>query len=302
MKQLSILNTCMTAYRRRAKTRAAAEPEKESPEQQPSEVATDPKTRSEQRTKDEAAQQTSRTFTQTTDDSAAHQTSTTSIQTTGSSATHQRWISSPSLGITTTSTVCISTDTDTTLDATSSSQDVFPFFRLPGELRNKIYRYVILQNTPILVNSAGYQRSGLMSVSKQARSETVSIFYSENRFRSDVSEYNSDNLLQFVRRLSATERQRETDHKTLLWPRDSTPNWRNLMIWLQRWYNRERFYGFRPPNDIALGRTEYAKEIALGGLFVLVTELRDLPWARVEKMLLDQRPILVSTDERWGKD
>ena len=306
MKQLSILDACMTAYRRRAKTRATAKPEMESPEQQlPCPMPT-----TELRTRAWPIQQNptvppglSTTFAACASSNVEPSDLPRSIGDSGGPATHHRWISSPSLGISTTSTVCISTDTDTTFDALSSSRDVFPFFRLPGELRNKIYRYVILEDTVIHVSNTGYQRSGFLAASKQIRDETIKIFYHENQFLVAASAHCSDTLLRFT-----CVRQELQLHcgpglgKPILINVHDGPNWRNLMIWLQRCHSCELTTGYPPPGEIPRATRSYARQIAVAALFAITRQLRDLPWAHVKEILLEQRPILVNTDARWEHD
>lgn len=65
-------------------------------------------------------------------------------------------------------------------------KSIFPFFRLPAELRNEIYSLVLKAETPLFVSTPRYFKVKpmlrLLSVCRQIRSEAGGIFYSDNRF------------------------------------------------------------------------------------------------------------------------
>lgn len=60
----------------------------------------------------------------------------------------------------------------------------FPFLNLPGELRNKIYRLVLVKSKAFTVKLqfGGSRTTSLMRTNKQIYQETSSIFYEENTF------------------------------------------------------------------------------------------------------------------------
>ena len=141
-----------------------------------------------------------------------------------------------------------------------------------------------------------------MAVSKQAHSETIKIFYCENVFLIVADSYSTDTLLRWiqVRRKLQLEGTKTLDVKVSA--NFETPNWPNLMIWLERVYRGELGAAMRSPGKVLFAGPRYPDRMALGGLFDIVTELRDLPWERVKKLLLGHRPILVHADARWAQD
>lgn len=76
--------------------------------------------------------------------------------------------------------------------AAKPPQQIMTLLRLPGEIRNRIYRYAIVQDTPIVLysTSTAYGRCkffsnaicNLSSVCRTTREEVRSIFYEENTF------------------------------------------------------------------------------------------------------------------------
>lgn len=67
----------------------------------------------------------------------------------------------------------------------------FPLFKLPGELRNRIYRLSLLEQSRIQVTPAGLGEPGLLLSCHQARNEAAPIFYSENEFIIHFPRYDS---------------------------------------------------------------------------------------------------------------
>ncbi|KAK3704634.1 hypothetical protein LTR37_013733 [Vermiconidia calcicola] len=58
-----------------------------------------------------------------------------------------------------------------------------PILRLPGEVRNTIYRLCLTGSTPVDVERPMLVRTALLRVCKQIRAEGEGIFYGENSFR-----------------------------------------------------------------------------------------------------------------------
>lgn len=68
------------------------------------------------------------------------------------------------------------------------SQDTskhFPFLLLPAEIRNKIYRYALVEDSSA-DRIKGLAQPPLTRTNKQIRSEALPIYYGQNRFRLDI--------------------------------------------------------------------------------------------------------------------
>lgn len=101
--------------------------------------------------------------------------------------------------------------------------------QLPPELRNQIWRLVLLSSQPILViTPAGpLVEPGLLRTSKALRNEAIGIFYEENVFHVPVGEFDHSTLMRWMN--SSPFRAKQTT-KVLLSP---STNWANLMKWLK---------------------------------------------------------------------
>lgn len=68
------------------------------------------------------------------------------------------------------------------------TKDIFPFFTIPSELRNKIYRFCLLSSYPFtnLITAANKAYPlNILIINKQAYCEGSPMFYSQNHFRFD---------------------------------------------------------------------------------------------------------------------
>ena len=69
---------------------------------------------------------------------------------------------------------------------------------IPGELRNRIYRYALLKDKKLKVTAAGYERSPLFLVCKAVREEVLEIYYYETTFQVVMPRYDTTVLLKFL--------------------------------------------------------------------------------------------------------
>ncbi|TKA81415.1 hypothetical protein B0A49_00654, partial [Cryomyces minteri] len=80
-------------------------------------------------------------------------------------------------------------ETDTTSSRTAVAKKAqFPFLKLPPELRNRIYKLVLIRRWPIIADIwfMVVDPPALTQVCQQLRRETLPIFYGANKFAGDV--------------------------------------------------------------------------------------------------------------------
>ena len=70
-----------------------------------------------------------------------------------------------------------------------------PLLRLSGELRNKIYREVLVDQKSVKVTTTGVPEPAFLLTCKQIRREGMDVFYGENRFRIPAPRYDSTTLM-----------------------------------------------------------------------------------------------------------
>lgn len=73
--------------------------------------------------------------------------------------------------------------------------------QLPGELRNRIYRYALVTDDDIDVTSTGPGEPALLLSSKDIRQESLLIYYRENHFNMRVPDWNGTALVPFMKQL-----------------------------------------------------------------------------------------------------
>lgn len=201
---------------------------------------------------------------------------------------------SPSKAKTKSKTVPTSTPRPYRTAATVSS----PLFKLPGELRNRIYRYALhspkqpLELTPS--NWAEHQPS-LLRVSTQLRAEALPIFYLENFFSTEVRDWSA--------RVQTKLHDLYVSHGLRLPHRKhyfvGEPNWGNLAEWL-----RAVFEGRSAGVSDCVGKQRGMERKIVGIMFLLAKQKAkgckcERRWRELEKVLLAQRELLGMGDPRW---
>ncbi|KAF7198171.1 hypothetical protein HII31_00527 [Pseudocercospora fuligena] len=180
------------------------------------------------------------------------------------------------------------------------------FKKLSGELRNRIYREVLVEPHGVHV-FPGYRDPGLLSTCYEIRSEAQSIFYYENLFFFDAQAFNSDLQFKFLHHLRGLRFPNEKRSVQIGGSSyvDFEPSWPNLLLWLKRVHAGDVACGLSDPSVVAqLGpRYQNLKEHVISGMFATARRLRKkVSWGVLESIFLAQRPSLIVTDERWAQD
>lgn len=173
---------------------------------------------------------------------------------------------------------------------------------LPPELRNRIYREVLLKTDSIQVTGQGYERPSLLTTCRQIRSEGLSIFYHENSFSILMSDYDISVWHKWIRRGAELPDSIFKDRRVRaeIMVASTAPNWSNLLSWLRVYHEVKGCPGMRRPAELSEVRSRTTEILVTAGMFVSVAHLDSLPWARVKELLEHQRPVLVSCAMGWG--
>ena len=151
-----------------------------------------------------------------------------------------------------------------------------PLFKLSTELRNTIYRLVLVEDhdeffiEPVMVDNINRIREpGLLLSNKILRSEALGIFYYENHWKCEVHDFDPAPVLLLQSKfkmpfskhpmfIAITSVRREVDSKT----------WRNLTRWLHQCHERKCASLFDGVDCIdQYGRDQFAEMALLQGLF-----------------------------------
>ncbi|KAK4896443.1 hypothetical protein LTR27_005657 [Elasticomyces elasticus] len=118
----------------------------------------------------------------------------------------------------------------------------FHLLALPSELRVKIFEFSLTEANCIDVTDQGIEPPGLLAVSTQVRDEAITIYYSTNKFRLVLLDYNPDPLMPFCLRykkyfLPAKGYDHNNPDVGILSARvEGQPNWQNLERWCRLVY------------------------------------------------------------------
>jgi hypothetical protein len=174
-----------------------------------------------------------------------------------------------------------------------------PFLRLPGELRNKIYRLALVESGKVAVTDNECAEPGLPLVNHQVRKECATIFYYGNKFSVPWPNWDVKTCLKWDRKKRAL-RQDFPKHKPPSptrgrFERQDAPNWKNLIQWLEHWHSRRTTWKIDAPSRMkADAKTEL---LTIGAMFHMVAAIRNEPWNKVSKLLEEHRILLAIDDE-----
>ena len=177
-----------------------------------------------------------------------------------------------------------------------------PLLSLPGEIRNRIYRYALINDDDaVAVTSSGIPEEGLLLASTQIRQECVEIFYYENNFYVPIPYYDSSVLVKWCAKLRLMHKrhQKAIDYNLKFGIGMAVPHWENLILWLKGYHDKDLDRGqhvYLPseaPEDFTVD------QMIVGGMFNIVLGMMFRPWVEVLKVLEEQHCILSRIDRRW---
>ncbi|KAJ9635226.1 hypothetical protein H2201_003240 [Coniosporium apollinis] len=186
--------------------------------------------------------------------------------------------------------------------------------RLPGELRNEIYRLVLVKKKTLRVTKDSIPKQPqLTRVSRQIRKEAISIFYRENEFMVHAWGYdishehmwlskigpenakllslpNGDiNISYYFRRAKSLQKGRRCLD--------------NLLLWLEGYYLGKPFYGRTNRSEVEREDRTDPMRIFLE-LFDAADELRAacVPWARAKRVLCSMAEVAECRPPCWNPE
>ena len=144
------------------------------------------------------------------------------------------------------------------------------------------------------ISSNLFPEPSLLATCKQVRGEAWAILYTDERtFLLDIGDYDSTAFVTLAHKVEHSARPMESSARPI---GTDVPSSNNLLLWLRRAHQ----IGY-PLLSLKAAPEASTHDQVIYGLFDLVRELREnLPWERVERLILSQRPVLVTIDGRWS--
>ena len=164
---------------------------------------------------------------------------------------------------------------------------------LPGELRNRIYRFAIVGTRTIEIDIARWSthQPELLKTCKQVRQEALRLFYMENKISTNIHDWNPILKYHFQQLMIAHDIRPLHLHHYF----SGGPNWKNLMDWL-RGVHEGRIGAISD----AVGKQRGIERKTVGIMFRVVRKATGVStWPQVEDLLVAHRELLGMNDARW---
>ncbi|KAK5127466.1 hypothetical protein LTR85_006805 [Meristemomyces frigidus] len=166
---------------------------------------------------------------------------------------------------------------------------------LPPELRNIIYRHVLVEPSNIVVphGTLPPPQPGLLRSGKQVRREAIKIYYTENVFTFRLRNYDASTYHKWAGKSILHQK------APVKWKFHGSPNWANLLQWLH-WFNDKECNG---PSTREMSADD-KDQFAVAQLFAIVQErqrgkLKE-PWIQVEVLLEHVHQVMTAFKQRWA--
>lgn len=168
-----------------------------------------------------------------------------------------------------------------------------PLLGLPAELRNRIYRFALVQPKTIDLDETKWHthQPAVLKTCKQIRREALGLFYFENKFCATIHDWDPSVKDKFSRLMTKYN----TKSPQLCHWFSGDPNWSNLLEWL-RAVHEARIGGI---GDCVGKERSQARKI-VGILFMIARRTRaKLSWPEVVRLLEAHREVLGQIDVKW---
>lgn len=166
-----------------------------------------------------------------------------------------------------------------------------PLFKLPPELRLRIYEYTMCGKRHIkITRDEGIPEPALLLTCKIIRDEAIASFYEENDFTLISHADDPAVMVLWESKLLHLAQSHDILLEKPGLRRTGPPNWNNLKQFF-RLYHEEKVHaiGAHPP-----GSEDYDDEaFFIRGLFKAVCSMRSQPWSEMEELLDHLRPGLI---------
>lgn len=166
-------------------------------------------------------------------------------------------------------------------------------FTIPGEIRNIIYRFVLISKRSIHVTGVTFPEPAIMRTCYLMRQEALPIYFLENSFQLHCTDWDRTYLHKFPRRLQrqlGPEKQPEVNIQCVNF--GSWTHKANLLNLLKACHERQ-FGGFTYQADDI-------ESSAVTGAFEIARTMRAVSWEAVEKILEVYLNEVSKRKGRWG--
>lgn len=124
---------------------------------------------------------------------------------------------------------------------------------LPAEIRNMIYKYAIVDKKSPIKVTEHLKQPPLLSVNRLIRSETLNIWYRENKFETTIRDCDATLLHAWIRNFDVVFPKGRKGLRTPGMWLHGRPHWPNLMSWCRLYLHSRIWYGDEVGNWSSVG-------------------------------------------------
>ena len=170
------------------------------------------------------------------------------------------------------------------------------FLSLPGELRNRIYRFALTGPRTIEIDKTRWSthQPALLKTCKTIRAEALRLFYIENKISTNIHDWDPIVKYRFQQLMTSHNIRPQQLHHYFT----GVPNYQNLYQWLQAVHQ-----GRIGAISDAVGKPRPIERKIVGVMFKIVRKATGVSaWSQVEDLLVAHRELLGVGDARWMVD
>jgi hypothetical protein len=170
------------------------------------------------------------------------------------------------------------------------------FLSLPGELRNRIYRFALTGPRTIEIDKTRWSthQPALLKTCKTIRAEALRLFYIENKISTNIHDWDPIVKYCFQQLMTSHNIRPQQLHHYFT----GVPSYQNLYQWLQAVHQ-----GRIGAISDAVGKPRPMERKIVGVMFKIVRKATGVSaWSQVEDLLVAHRELLGVGDARWMVD
>ncbi|KAK5731994.1 hypothetical protein LTR17_010947 [Elasticomyces elasticus] len=175
-----------------------------------------------------------------------------------------------------------------------ASPGAWTLLTLPPEMRNRIYREVLVEGDIYIYTHSRFLpiEPALVRVCRQTRDEALAIYHKENVFVFDINENNARNLINWCK--SALRRK----DGEIAFEVAHSQNWSNLAVWA-----RAVFEGKCDMPELSRG-SGHGSDPAAYHVLEVVSKFKEchIGWETVDAVLKQLRMALAVGNRMWAQD
>lgn len=166
---------------------------------------------------------------------------------------------------------------------------------LPAEIRNEIYRLVLVEQHAVAISPRSPPPPGLLEVCYDIRDEAQAIYACENSFMVTMVNYEPFLMFEWYAALRSCCTRKNVEVNLVL-NTTGQPNWDNLLLWCHGVHEKSM------PGIVWTTSSADMTTTTISSMHRIAEEMVAVPWEQVEPVLEAFRNIFVAVRPAWALD